>query len=496
MRQFHSCVERLFFFSLANEWCECPNDITVCPRSKGQQGNASILVPIDDRPTLVYKPWSKLCPEDGSVISCFSDDGRIAVNSELSAASNIFAAGSVAKYPNHDTGHATVAGEGVFGGSRAGEIAANNMVKLYREKGNISVSPGGTHESILFRTYNSLPILRTDQVSTSALVVGSDSSLESIGIHALCVGLCDSETMSTHGFWWTNQSRSYTRRRSNGVRTKHERWNKYVYGSGVVYYLDRAGAIRGIMLWGLPFTDSASRSNLNTSLLQRMKDIIQSNGEVIEKDYHSIIEEAGLDPSLLSPLHLAQESRSLVSLAVQDFPDTFKMLNRPQHRYVPSKPVSVTKMGVLKKRKTIGNGGSGEDLFELLQSDKGYLEGERVRHPSLVHYFQYEWNTNHPILVNDTGDEGSFDNINEGGKIHFSSKYPPDLAARPPKEEPLWMRQGEMSHTQSTNEKLSAIFMHNMKHGHFSDGSDAVKQAPVPQIVKDAKAWMSKNKEN
>lgn len=464
--------------------------VVVCPRVRGQQGNASIPIPSGDRPNLVYKQWSKLCPENNCVVSCFSDDGRIVVNSELNAASNVFAAGSVAKYPNHDTGHATVSGEGIIGGSEAGKIAASNMAKHYREKEKIR---GGfdNHTLKSFNGINSLPIHRTDQVSTARSVRGdSYSELETLGIHALFVGVCDSETMSTHGFWWTNQSRSFTRRHSNAKVQKHEKLIKYVYGSGVVYYLDRAGTIRGIMLWGVPFTESAESSKIKASLLERTKMIIQSNGGIMQKDYHSVVEEVGLDPSLLSPFHLAEESRNLVSLATNGSPGKLRLRlsSRPQHRFVPSKPLSVTKMGVLNKNMKIGNGGVGEDIFERTRYDKGHMEGERARHPSLLHYFQYDWNSTHPAPIDNIDSDNVAHDYQIGDTSYSLSKYP-DLTARPPKEEQLWMRKGEMAQTQSTNDKLANIFVHNMKHGHFSDGSDAVKQAPIPQ-------WMRRSEDS
>ena len=75
----------------------------VAPRIRGQQGSASISS-VTSNGNVVFNTWSKLCTDNNHVITCYADDGRIVVNSELSAASGIFAAGSVAKYPNHITG--------------------------------------------------------------------------------------------------------------------------------------------------------------------------------------------------------------------------------------------------------------------------------------------------------------------------------------------------------------------------------------------------------
>ena len=41
----------------------------------------------------------------------------------------IYAAGSVAKYPNHITGHTVVAGEGIVNGTTANKAAAENMAR-------------------------------------------------------------------------------------------------------------------------------------------------------------------------------------------------------------------------------------------------------------------------------------------------------------------------------------------------------------------------------
>ena len=43
----------------------------------------------------------------------------------------IYAAGSVAKYPNNVTGHVIVTGEGIVDGTTAGKAAAENMAREY-----------------------------------------------------------------------------------------------------------------------------------------------------------------------------------------------------------------------------------------------------------------------------------------------------------------------------------------------------------------------------
>jgi hypothetical protein len=428
------------------------------------------------------------------VISCYSDDGRIVVNSELNAASNMFAAGSVAKYPNHKTGHATVAGEGVPDGAKAGRIAAQNMSKTYHERQHSKPSYRLTSSNIYSKN-ESLPITRTDHLPTTINGGSSNSSLASLGIHALCVGQCDSEVLSTHGFWWTNQSRRLTRRRSNIPNADGGRSQKAVYGSGVVYYLDRAGAIRGIMIWGLPFTKSSKSETLNEGLLDRIKNVIHSNGGVPQRDHKEAIAQMRLDTSVLSPSHLAEESRVLASLAFNASSEVTvrKRMPRPLHRFVPSKPITVTRMGILKKNKKIGNGGVGEDIFE----HSGHALGEKSRHPSLVHYFSYDWNSIQPTPLDGSHGDDTFDE-DEGSDYSYApvSKKAADFAARPPKEEPLWMRKDEAMKAQSMNDRLAEMFMQNIMQGNFSDGSDAVKQAPVPQSYTDAKEWMRGGKDD
>lgn len=462
---------------------------SVAPSVSGQQGTA--VIPTVNRaenstPTLDFKPWSKLGEQQ--VISCYSDDGRVVVNSELNAASKIFAAGSVAKYPNHLTGHATVAGEGIVDGSLAGAVAAENMAKEYHCQ---SINqPDNTNEKstdqhvFLFSQDKDLPILRTDKVSTS----GNDtSSLSSLGIHALCVGNCDSENMSTHGFWWTNQSlqnRRLSMRLSNDFSRSKDRKNvqKAVYGSGVVFYLDREASIRGIMIWGLPFTTTTlvGHNDLNKDLLGRIQTIIRSNGEIIKKDHQTTIKKLNIDPTLLSQLHLAEESKLLSTLAMISSPSKDKLdlsNSRPLHRFIPSKPINVTSMGVLKRNKAIGNGSVGDDIYQRnIHEIDSY---ESSRHPSLVHYFSYDWSSSRPI--SDSSAEESY--IEDTEDMNESS----DIMSRPPKEEPLWLRKNEAMRTISFSEKMTDMFAYNLRRGQFFDGNDAVKQAPTPKFIVNAR---------
>lgn len=441
------------FDSLETKRCTA-DLVIVAPRVLGQSGCAAIptLSSLSIKPRTTYRPWSRLTTFDQHVISCYADDGRIAVNSELNAASNVYAAGSVAKYPNHTTGHATVAGEGIFEASAAGVLAADNMTKDYltRIKGRINYSESRTN---IFAKTKSLPVLRTDRLWN---VSDERSALSHLGIHALFVGNCDSETMSTHGFWWTNQSRKLSR-----VRSDPKNNHNSIYGSGLVYYFDRAGTIRGIMVWGLPFADRDG--TLNNVLVERLKSIINSNGEILQRDHKDLIENMNLDNNLLYTEHLAVESKSLVSMLLSA---SNKTITRPMYRFMASKPVSITSLGILRKTAMIGNGGIAEDIFERSTQDLGHFEGERLRHPSLVHYFDPSWQVQSEELPRD--DE----------KL---SKHP-DYAARPPKEEMIWLRKDEASKTSAVNEKFAEQFMHNIRKGVFNDGTEAVKQASPPKF--------------
>lgn len=479
----------------------------MAPSVSGQQGTAVIPTIKEGEnsiPKLSFKPWSKLGEQ--KALTSYSDDGRIAVNSELNAASNIYAAGSVAKYPNHFTGHATVAGEGVLDGALAGNIAASNMAKQYHKCTNTTRNKAVIvdDESIAALVNNTfslsqeekLPIVRTDKLSTSD---DNSSALSSLGINALCVGQCDSENMSTHGFWWTNQfSRRMSRRSSNTSQSNRKERNgnqKTVFGSGIVFYLDRSASIRGIMVWGLPFTskDGEGQNNntdLNKDLINRIESIIRSNGRVIKATHKSAIEDLNLDAGLLSQTHLMEESKLLASLAYSSSskkdPMESMISSRPLHRYIPSKPINVASMGVLKRGKAIGNGGVGDDIFERSVRETG--ADETVRHPSLVHFFSYDWSTSQPTqLGNDNSNEDDLDTAENM------------TASRPPKEEALWLRRSEVMKTTSLTDKMAEMFEFNLKRGQFSDGNDAVKQAPTPEFVENVREevqiWMGSKAE-
>jgi hypothetical protein len=216
--------------------------------------------------------------------------------------------------------------------------------------------------------------------------------------------------MATHGFWWTNTNQSFIETRSsendsvvgpnafmkratrnmNRKRTALSnpnggRGSLPVYGSGVVYYVDRSGNIEGIMLWGLPFTSNPNdvQSNLNTELVNRMIHMILSNGGVAIQDHSENIthENSGLnmDVTLLSYLHLAEESKFLASMALtgtqeMDLVDIQKsslkhqtnklgVRGRPLHRYTPIKPPGLTNLGKVRRTDETGVLTEENDIF-------------------------------------------------------------------------------------------------------------------------------------
>jgi len=483
--------------------------LVVAPSVDGQMGTA--VVPIVSRikseidgdvwiaPS--YEPWSNLITSNQRTLSCYVDDGRIVVNKELNAASRVFAAGSVARHPG-GSGHATVSGEGFLDGRRAGEVAAHNMAKEYFERRRKGCN-GKMRDARIF-SEESFPIWRTDVCSYATNESADNKSivqshLSSVGVNALCIGHCDSETMSTHGLWWTNQSSdsrkklalseklkagTLTTRRS----TKRSSANpRPVYGSGIVYYLDRSGTIRGIMTWGLPFTQSGG-TDLNNDLVARMKAVLASNGKICLKQHHNAVEQHGggkQNSGLLTAIHLSEESKLLVSIALSGSNEMYSGLffeagiseiAKPLHRYVPSKPSQVTSIGVLKRSADdIGTGGIGEDIFV-----RNHILKDTARPQSLVYVYPMEW-TNHKR--NNSVDEGG----RAKEELQPQGGNEAQVRSRPPKEEPIWLRRGESNKTVSMNDTLADVFRLNVHRGRFSDGSDAVVQAPVPRVIQDAR---------
>ena len=468
-----------------------------------------------------YLPWSSLISPP--VLTSFLDDGKVVTNSEYQAASNIYAAGSVTRSPNAQNGRADVAGGSSACSTRVGEIAARNMIQNELNKTGERIIDSGTNDG----GDASIPVWRSDEVpylhnsderneptvkqTSAANEKISSLALYSMGVHALCVGKCDSETQATHGFWWTNTNQQQSNnddsnnsggtRRMNTVgpnafmrRITRKATSKVnsskatgsgslpVYGSGVVFYLDKTGSISGVMLWGLPFSQYPQdvKSGLNHLLVNRMKAMIGSNGHVAIRDHSRKIaeEQAGLnvDLSLLSFLHLVEESKLLASMALSGSrPESNAKIDvngKPLHRYTPIKSSELSSLGKLKRRE-MGHVAGEDDLFyptTTLSTTTMVVSKETTRPPSLKRIYPMH---------------GGATTINVEKELELRQLLVD--RGRPSKEEPLWIRQGEEHRFVNKREAMADNFYRNIQKGRFSDGTDAVKQAPVPQVYLDAK---------
>ena len=476
----------------------------VAPSVDGQRGTA-VLSTLSDSNRPLFRAWSRLTPPSQPVLNCFVDDGRILVNAELRAASGIFAAGSVAKFPNSATGHASVAGEGVLAGSAAGEVAAQNMIKDYCERtAGASAKLRKGKEQV--NTNLSFPSWRTDvsplrSAKSDPQMLTTTSYLSSIGVHAICIGQCDSETMATHGFWWTNQalnrrtailSQSSDKHGEQREAAVEPRWStkrglsvrRAVYGSGVVYYLDRAGTIRGVMMWGFPFA-KRDGSTPRKELLKRMQNVIRTNGRVCVLKHAEAVEEQTGNAhyqDLLTCAHLSEESKLLALMSFNREPvsgekseERRNIFSRPLHRYTPSKPESVTSIGALQRNATYtGTGGVGEDMFIKKSFD------DKERPQSLVYVYPLDSSSQVEFGYGEKS-SGVVVNLEDDVKTsHYPSITHVDNLkwSRPSKEEPLWLRKGDAGRAISRNDVMADVFFQNIRHGRFYDGSEAIKQAP------------------
>jgi hypothetical protein len=449
--------------------------VVIAPDVVGARGTGALATPhipnflqqsVRGR-TSWYHTWSSLSmmndEADSMLLSCYKEDGRVAVNAELCACTGVYAAGSVAKCPNGLTGHAMVAGGG--DGKEAGRIAALNMSRMYHSSsatfsGAISSSgllnfgrrqkDSSRHGLIPVAVKDPIPVWRSD-------IRGSDStssSLEDIGILALCVGNCDSESLATHGVWWTNQAaqrRLLALSETDDVtddtllRRKIKRTLKPVYGLGLVYYLDRSGRIQGIMTWGLPFHKNGTRRLLNQELVSILKNIVQTNGgfrsieteqdriefsKYLGETSKQIVSAAFINPSVETG------KAHLLDGALERFP-------RPLHRYTEVRPPNIRMVGVMKRNDGQGHGILGQDLFACYEQDDvpdqaiplplaGNLGSAIARAKA-----KYDWDVWEQI-------ERRWDE-NES-------------RARPPKEDPLWIRKGDEIRGLSQQDRIAAAY--------------------------------------
>lgn len=454
--------------------------LVIAPDSFGAKGTATLPtneIPLamrgssDGRPW--YKTWSQLAKTSNlepSTVVCYEDDGRIAVNTELCVASRIYAAGSVAKYPNSVTGNASIAGEGPIDGAEAGRVAAVNMSRDYIGRN----SPRSDPVDAKSFASNSLPLWRSDMTSYP----GSGdriSTLSSIGIQALCVGNCDSERQATRGFWWTNSSaqRKVTRiieqadadgivtsqpspqrihqRRMSRQRKKLGLVNP-IYGTGVVFYLDNYGRIQGIMTWGLPIAEYEG-DTINPKLLEYLKYLIASNAGLSALDAeenHQLVNRA-----------LGKASQRLVALAIRphlahgtaashglDGPiDGF---STPLYRYTEVGTLKNTTVNVLKRKDGNSLGVLGEDLYardEHSLEEEGPWDDPAIdTTPSNLPTTMYPI-TVVPFQVEEAygAKAASLESLVELNRYLAVQRgwEANENRARPGKEDPIWLRPGD-----------------------------------------------------
>lgn len=495
--------------------------LLVAPPVDELHGSASLPFPPDrSESSLALKSvpsvWSQKVTN--GTVTCHSTDGRIMVNTELCAANDVYAAGSVARYPNHACGKSIVCGgRGQSDTIHAGEIAASNMASQYYKYNNngmifsdaTSPSTVGAVITCATTTFNHrFPILRTDilpysgsffwlepqrQQRSQSLFVSS--ALSSIGVHALLIGDCNSEEMSSHGFWWTNRSsrkrdreqqhlgskllnyiedsptedddsdspeanpivqgdgsngsviKLMTRSSVNLVNRKscvannsiHPTYypSRPVYGSGVVFYLDRTSKLAGCMTWGVPFTEpSVTPDKVNEKLLSYIQTLLESQCD---------------SDSILSVADLANESKRIMTIACSGKTITENVfcqdgkIAKPLHRFSPSR---------------------GNKLDSSLRLHR-HANGEVVEDDEIyVRSFDEAFFQSYSSLLNQTG------TISQDGYSN-SAKGTPHY--HPLKEDLLWIQHDGMNRLLSTRDVHSQLFYHNIRQGRFSDGTDPVE---------------------
>jgi hypothetical protein len=413
--------------------------LVVAPEVSGNRGSA--VLPSDSFPGHLsclksnrswYLPWSLLTGSSASdplQLACYKEDGRIAVNQELCACTGVYAAGSVAKFPNAVTGHADPAGCGTDYSADAGRVAAWNMSKRLQapvtEEGDLTMVKSATR------------VFRTDTLSCAT---GQSSALVSLGVEALCVGHCDSERYSTCGIWWTNLA---SQRRQNRVdepgespvqESSRSASCKPVYGVGVVYYVDSLGKVQGVMTWGIPFAAGEGRE-LSSRLHALMEEIVLgSNG---------LKSSIGLSARNDVREFLTQRSRQLVSVAIDSLVSDQRDLSntsvkdtlsrKPLYRCTESPFPDSRISGSLRRNKT-HRWASDEALFCRSPRWGGSLDNEPGEDANQDQQAVWKSWLRHEMQFDDNVE-----------------------LARPLREENLWLRKGDESRTVSAKEnKISA----------------------------------------
>jgi hypothetical protein len=451
--------------------------IVIAPEIHGSRGSAAM--PTYEIPEWLdtsakgrswYQTWSDLSvmnmEEDTASVVCYKDDGKIAVNQELCACSGVYAAGSVGKCANPITGHAIVSGAGAEDAKSAGRVAATNMARLFytSNSGRLfrfgAEAPKNRFLSSQPSIKDPLPVWRSDRLFSEDRV----SCLHSIGITALCVGNCDSESLNTHAVWWTNQSAqrrllklveenddlgrgdtndAATTNRQLQQRREIESSLKPVYGMGVVYYLDRLGRIHGVMTWGLPYTIDGRE--LNTLQVDQMKEVIKTNGGLrgLVTELDAIRMSNYLDITSKTLVETAFAAQTKAKGKPHNLDGALESFPRPLHRYTEIRPPSVRITSVLKRKDGERFGILGEDLFARLENDN--IPEPLPREPRSVNagsaagkvQAMHEWSVWEQT-------EGRWEE-NEN-------------RARPPLEDPLWIRKGDETRNIARRERVAAAY--------------------------------------
>jgi hypothetical protein len=450
--------------------------IVAAPDTNGSRGCATVItldcpehLKNSQKGRSWYTSWSSLAmtsPSDPISIGCYKDDGRVAVNAELCAVAAVYAAGSVAKFSNSRSGHADVAGYGIEDATKAGQLAASNMSRVYRSLNRQSALFRVNNQEVREwpKTLDPIAVFRTDRLQSSC----KKSWLSKHGVNALLVGNCDSERFATHAIWWTNQA---AQKRLLSLASGSENFKRRktiqnaftpVYGLGVIYFQDQSGRVQGVMTWGLPFTSNNSEAALNHRLVELMKDTILYNGYM--NSLHSDAD------NIRMATFLEQRTKELVSLAFEEYAEDYKRgkmhqrvgehANFPKslHRYSKPKLASVRTHGMLKRKEGQGaHGILGEDLFTRYEDafedapleppDMAKNIGFAAKH---VHTM-YEWQTYERL-------ESRFDEN--------------EIRARPSKEDLLWIRKGDENRNQSHAEKLYQTYKNLLTNARASDRSN------------------------
>lgn len=405
---------------------------------------------------------------------CFEDDGRIAVNTELYVASKIYAAGSVAKYPNAATGHASVAGEGLLEGAEAGRVAAINMSRSYVER------KGWTRhdepdDTLSFAT-KAIPVWRSDLTAyLSTKGEPLETSLASLGVQALCVGNCDSERLNTRAFWWTNSSaqrkaiksmeteddNSETEqedlkrelRRRNTQRRKKLGLVSPIYGIGVVFYISGNGQIKGIMTWGIPFADQPGGA-LNQELVDRMKQAVATNGGISaldsDENYQVVNTFLGKETQRLIALAFSRGHNHDATGLQHGLDGHISKFSKPLYRYTEARPARHSNLNVLKRAEGDSLGVLGEGLYArdrlAMEDEETVAEEETENIPQVMYPLNVmPWN-----LVENPNNV-SADSLVEINRFYAVQRMweDNDNRARPGKEDPLWLRPGDEKRSMS-----------------------------------------------